>query len=313
MRSEPFQQRTCQEIREYNNLSIGDKVRKILRDQVQQHREIKEWSESFGESWDLTGLSAYYYPLDTTYAVHWKFPELDSNKVDLCIKEEYRAAHWDFNLRLQEWAFDWGERMYGEGKKGAFQLSPIYTPIALCKTEKEASALSNYLLNLQNNVFAFCGYPHLQQYCDEFVVGTVHAFTSFGNSGLEKSWQCTQKQQEKRLQRYILGQIGHGRREVPTDYGNIDILTRDTLIELKHASKWKEAVGQVVVYGMDYPNYQKRIIIFGEQKPFRWGAIENCCKQSGIAIDFLQDTGYEYRQEAFLHRGWLVEQGKIFS
>jgi len=53
-----------------------------------------------------------------------------------------------------------------------------------------------------------------------------------------------------------------GECEVETPYGRIDILTENEIIEVKKARSWKQALGQILVYGSVYPMKQKRIHLF---------------------------------------------------
>ncbi|MEG5049733.1 MULTISPECIES: hypothetical protein [unclassified Microcoleus] len=57
-----------------------------------------------------------------------------------------------------------------------------------------------------------------------------------------------------------------GETEVPTPAGNIDVLTPTEVIEIKHILGWKQAIGQILVYGKYYPSHKKRIHLFGETK-----------------------------------------------
>ena len=50
--------------------------------------------------------------------------------------------------------------------------------------------------------------------------------------------------------------------EVPTPFGRIDILTDDSIIEIKSYCRWKDAVGQVQAYGYFYPGKKMRIHLF---------------------------------------------------
>ena len=52
--------------------------------------------------------------------------------------------------------------------------------------------------------------------------------------------------------------------EVKTDSGYIDLLSDKLIIELKEFSQWKGALGQILSYGIFYPNHQKQIYLFGE-------------------------------------------------
>jgi hypothetical protein len=49
-----------------------------------------------------------------------------------------------------------------------------------------------------------------------------------------------------------------------TDVGIIDVLTETLLIEIKFFKNWKEAVGQLILYGLQYPNHQKILHLFGD-------------------------------------------------
>jgi hypothetical protein len=60
-----------------------------------------------------------------------------------------------------------------------------------------------------------------------------------------------------KLQQLLGGDI-----EVETDVGFIDLLTNNEVIEIKTATAWKHAVGQVLMYSLNYPSYKKRIHLF---------------------------------------------------
>lgn len=48
------------------------------------------------------------------------------------------------------------------------------------------------------------------------------------------------------------------------DVGYIDILTEDSLIEVKSIRNWKHAVGQLLIYGSYYPDKKKILWTYGE-------------------------------------------------
>jgi hypothetical protein len=52
--------------------------------------------------------------------------------------------------------------------------------------------------------------------------------------------------------------------EIETEVGMIDMLTNTEIIEIKVASKWKHALGQIISYGEFYPSHKKKIILFGK-------------------------------------------------
>lgn len=73
----------------------------------------------------------------------------------------------------------------------------------------------------------------------------------------------TNKKSEKDYQMKLAKKLD-GKIEVPTLAGNIDVLTSTQLIEIKRVVAWKDALGQVLIYGHFYPSHQKRIHLFGE-------------------------------------------------
>ncbi|HEY9611251.1 hypothetical protein [Allocoleopsis sp.] len=48
-----------------------------------------------------------------------------------------------------------------------------------------------------------------------------------------------------------------------TRIGQIDLLTKKEIIEIKVIDKWKEGVGQLILFGKLYPNHSKRLHLFG--------------------------------------------------
>ena len=74
------------------------------------------------------------------------------------------------------------------------------------------------------------------------------------------------KPRKKRNESYYRDKLAkslNGRTEVIVPSGRIDILTSNQIIEVKHIKRWKDAVGQITIYGDSYPNHQKRIHLFG--------------------------------------------------
>jgi hypothetical protein len=69
------------------------------------------------------------------------------------------------------------------------------------------------------------------------------------------------EQVEKIIQLYYKNKIG-GEIEVETPFGNIDLLTDTQIIEIKIASQWKHALGQILSYSEFYPLHEKWIYLF---------------------------------------------------
>lgn len=81
------------------------------------------------------------------------------------------------------------------------------------------------------------------------------------------------------MQQLLGGQV-----EVKTPVGRIDLLTDTQLIEIKRASDWKNAMGQVMAYGYYYPSHQKRIHLFAPSPTEDQDLIESVCSTYGIIV-----------------------------
>ncbi|MTJ14777.1 hypothetical protein FJR11_19795 [Anabaena sp. UHCC 0187] len=69
---------------------------------------------------------------------------------------------------------------------------------------------------------------------------------------------------------------------VPVGY--IDVLTSTEIIEIKQASDWKHAVGQVMCYAVYYPSHQKRLHLFGDTHQQFQQLVEESCFTLGIRV-----------------------------
>ena len=80
-----------------------------------------------------------------------------------------------------------------------------------------------------------------------------------------KRW-CEQPQRgkiEKRIQERLKEEFG-GEIGVSTKAGAIDLLTENQLIEVKFFKYWKEGVGQLILYSLEYENHQKVLHLYGK-------------------------------------------------
>lgn len=50
--------------------------------------------------------------------------------------------------------------------------------------------------------------------------------------------------------------------EVSTEFGRIDCLTKDDLIEIKDMKGWKHGLGQLLIYGKTYPKHRKILHLY---------------------------------------------------
>lgn len=53
----------------------------------------------------------------------------------------------------------------------------------------------------------------------------------------------------------------NGETEIVTEYGDIDILTDNKIIEVKLYNNWKHALGQILAYSETYPEHTKYIYV----------------------------------------------------
>lgn len=66
---------------------------------------------------------------------------------------------------------------------------------------------------------------------------------------------------EKQVQKILVKEL-KGVPEVVTEFGKIDILTKEKIIEIKEFKGYKSALGQILIYGSVYPNHKKYIYLF---------------------------------------------------
>lgn len=75
-----------------------------------------------------------------------------------------------------------------------------------------------------------------------------------------------------------LAELHHGRTEVWTPSGVIDVLTESEVIEVKYYRNWQRGMGQVLAYGSHYhPDRSKRLHLFAQHEDSR---VEGFVKQA---------------------------------
>ena len=105
------------------------------------------------------------------------------------------------------------------------------------------------------------------------------------NLGDNSTANKPKKKHNESYYRNKLAKSLNGRIEVKVPSGRIDILTSNQIIEVKHIKRWKDAVGQITIYGDSYPNHQKRIHLFGIENNSSMILLikEQCLKRNIIA------------------------------
>lgn len=66
---------------------------------------------------------------------------------------------------------------------------------------------------------------------------------------------------EKLIQKKLHKKLG-GQTEVTTKVGDIDLLTNDSLIEIKTYDNWKYGIGQIIAYSTFHPDKNKYLYLF---------------------------------------------------
>lgn len=88
-----------------------------------------------------------------------------------------------------------------------------------------------------------------------------------------------------------LAAVLHGRTEVVTDYGRVDVLTDRFAIEVERIAKWHESIGQASHYS---ETTKKKpvvaLILLPTDKIDKLELIEDTCNSKGIKLVLLQTT-----------------------
>lgn len=95
--------------------------------------------------------------------------------------------------------------------------------------------------------------------------------------------QHAQREQAVRDMLHIRNPLG--KLEVYTPVGFIDMLLPNAVVEIKNFTRWKHALGQVLAYGLHYPDHTKIIhaYVLGERKP-DLKPILSVCERYGVSF-----------------------------
>lgn len=79
--------------------------------------------------------------------------------------------------------------------------------------------------------------------------------------------------------------------EVDCEYGRVDVVTDEYVIEVKKMHKWKHALGQILCYHESFPDLKPRLHFFGTgMNPTNWRLAEKVCAKHGIAVSYHKAT-----------------------
>ena len=112
--------------------------------------------------------------------------------------------------------------------------------------------------------------------------GALEYVTAMSNLTCDDGNTCME-----RIVRDALALKCNGKIEVECKHGFIDILSDDELIEVKHVSGYKHALGQVLAYSKSFSTRSLRIHLFGTEDELKPDLIELCeslCKEYNIQV-----------------------------
>jgi hypothetical protein len=123
----------------------------------------------------------------------------------------------------------------------------------------------------------------------ERLTGNRPAFPIFQKEGRNKK-SDPEKRVQKRLAKKLNGVI-----EVACKAGAIDILTSTEVIEVKKAKQWKAAIGQALVYQLEYPEKQARIHLYEECSTEFKQMVISFASRLGVIATFESEELYKVR------------------
>lgn len=103
------------------------------------------------------------------------------------------------------------------------------------------------------------------------------------NKRRKRSRESLREKNEFFYQQMLLMKLG-GQTEVSTPSGKIDLLTDEHLIEIKEIRSWKCGIGQLMAYGIYYPNHKKSLFLFNVNSANNLENVHFVCKNLGINI-----------------------------
>ncbi|NES00190.1 MAG: hypothetical protein F6J86_41415 [Symploca sp. SIO1B1] len=139
----------------------------------------------------------------------------------------------------------------------------------------------------------------------EFVTQKRPELPSFAQK--EKArYKRPEKEVQKRLAQSLQGEI-----EVQCKSGNIDILTDTQVIEVKKCKDWKHAIGQVLVYQLEYPDKQARIHLYETCSSEFQLMVNSFASKLNILVTFESDLSYQGRKASALCRQKGISPQKV--
>ena len=94
---------------------------------------------------------------------------------------------------------------------------------------------------------------------------------------------------ESSVRDHLASKINGSKTEVVCKSGIVDILTYKHVIEVKTAKSWKAAVGQALVYSLEFPDRLPRIHLYDSGSQEFEMMVISFCNQLGVSVSFHSD------------------------
>ena len=98
---------------------------------------------------------------------------------------------------------------------------------------------------------------------------------------VKKTNHQKEKQFKNKLANKFNGEIG-----TICKTGIVDIITEEKIIEVKRINEWKQAVGKICIYNLEFPDKEKVIALLGETSNEMKQMITLFCKELNVNVIF---------------------------
>lgn len=96
-------------------------------------------------------------------------------------------------------------------------------------------------------------------------------------------------QKERTIQKWLALSLS-GQTEIECKFGFIDLMTQESIIEIKVYENWKHGLGQLMAYGRCFPNKKKILYLFDVPEQNQLTDIKELCDECGVAVEVWSDS-----------------------
>jgi len=142
-----------------------------------------------------------------------------------------------------------------------YKLDYVYETIKGGEPKYQGTFMHPYLLTYFANWLSPYFAVKVSKWIEEWKLITQENKNNYYSELQNIKIDCGNNLIEKEIQDILAKQL-NGKKEIETQFGYIDLLTDYSIIEIKHFSNWKQALGQILCYSQEYPNKNKIIYLF---------------------------------------------------